>query len=193
MLYVAWKRGLHRKFAHFVPFHPIKKRTFNLLCALDIFFQNVGSKLCFRLICTTVEFKIIHPLMFIHLTIVLRTFPGHCRPYRSKCGEWIMRLSLSHHPQANCARRRQGQKVTCFAAVWIIINIAVQLWRLGGTVDGLDAHISKSGGVSFWCLTDREVNVAERLRLDSLLPTACHYRVVPKGLLIFLGSLYIEL
>ena len=92
-------------------------------------------------------------------------------------------------PQANCARRRQGQKVTCFAAVWIIIYIAVQLWRLGGTVDGLDAHISKSGGVSFWCLTDREVNVAERLRLDSLLPTACHYRVVPKGLLIFLGSL----
>ena len=36
MLYVAWKRGPW-KFAPFVLFHPIKKRSFNLLCVLDLF------------------------------------------------------------------------------------------------------------------------------------------------------------
>ena len=35
MLYVDWKRGLPRKFAHFVLFRPIKKRSFNLLCVLN--------------------------------------------------------------------------------------------------------------------------------------------------------------
>ena len=61
-----WKRGLPRKFASFVQFCPVKKRTwkfarlvlfrpfkkrsFNLLCVLDLFFfQNTGSQLCFRL------------------------------------------------------------------------------------------------------------------------------------------------
>ena len=32
MLYVARKTGLPRKFARFVLFRPIKKRSFNLLC-----------------------------------------------------------------------------------------------------------------------------------------------------------------
>ena len=35
MLYVACKRGLLRKFARFVLFRSIKKRSFNLLCVLD--------------------------------------------------------------------------------------------------------------------------------------------------------------
>ena len=34
MLYVAWKRGLPRKFARFFLFRLIKKRSFNLLCVL---------------------------------------------------------------------------------------------------------------------------------------------------------------
>ena len=40
MLCVALGRGLLRKFARFVLFHPIKKqqRSFNLLCVLDLFF-----------------------------------------------------------------------------------------------------------------------------------------------------------
>ena len=36
MLYVAWKRGFPRKFARIVLFRPIKKRSFNLLCVLDL-------------------------------------------------------------------------------------------------------------------------------------------------------------
>ena len=32
LLYVAWKRGFPRKFARFVPFRLIKKRSFNLVC-----------------------------------------------------------------------------------------------------------------------------------------------------------------
>ena len=40
MLYVACKRGLPRKFSRFVLFRPIKKRSFNLLCVLDLF-QNI--------------------------------------------------------------------------------------------------------------------------------------------------------
>ena len=35
-LHVAWKRGLPRKFARFVLFLPIKKRSFNLLLVLDL-------------------------------------------------------------------------------------------------------------------------------------------------------------
>ena len=37
ILYVAWKRRLPRKCARFVPFRPIQKRSFNLLCVLDFF------------------------------------------------------------------------------------------------------------------------------------------------------------
>ena len=40
MLYIAWKRGLPQKFACFVLFHPIKKRSFNLLCVLDLGFPK---------------------------------------------------------------------------------------------------------------------------------------------------------
>ena len=36
MSYVAWKRGLPRKFARLVLFRLIKKRSFNLLCILNI-------------------------------------------------------------------------------------------------------------------------------------------------------------
>ena len=39
MLYVAWKRGLPRKCARFVLFRPITKRSFDLLCALDVFYR----------------------------------------------------------------------------------------------------------------------------------------------------------
>ena len=35
-LYVAWKRGFPQKFARFVLFCPIKKRSFNLLCVLGV-------------------------------------------------------------------------------------------------------------------------------------------------------------
>ena len=53
LLYEAWKRGLPRKFARFVPFCLIKKYSFNLLCVLNLFFffsQNAGSELCFRFV-----------------------------------------------------------------------------------------------------------------------------------------------
>ena len=45
MLYVAWKRGLPRKFARFVLFRLIKKRPFNLLCVLDLFSERWQSTL----------------------------------------------------------------------------------------------------------------------------------------------------
>ena len=35
MLYLAWKRGLPRKCARFVPFRPIKKRSFHLSYVLN--------------------------------------------------------------------------------------------------------------------------------------------------------------
>ena len=40
MFYVAWKRGLPRKFARFVLFRLIKKRSFNLLCVLELFLNE---------------------------------------------------------------------------------------------------------------------------------------------------------
>ena len=42
MLYVAWKRGLPWKFACFVLFRPIKKRSFHLMCVLDLFFRTLA-------------------------------------------------------------------------------------------------------------------------------------------------------
>ena len=42
MLYIAWKRGLPRKFARFVLFRPIKKRSFNLLHVLDHFIRTLA-------------------------------------------------------------------------------------------------------------------------------------------------------
>ena len=42
---VAWQRGLPRKFACFVLFCLIKKRSFNLLCVLDIFSECWQSTL----------------------------------------------------------------------------------------------------------------------------------------------------
>ena len=50
MLYVAWKRGLPQKFARFVLFYPINKRSFNFLCVLDLLFKNASSQLCLRLL-----------------------------------------------------------------------------------------------------------------------------------------------
>ena len=41
MLYIAWKRGFPRKFG-FVLFRLIKKRSFNLLCVLDLFFRTLA-------------------------------------------------------------------------------------------------------------------------------------------------------
>ena len=46
MLYVAWKRGPPLKFARFVLFRPIIKRSFNLLCVLDLFSEGWQSTLC---------------------------------------------------------------------------------------------------------------------------------------------------
>ena len=43
MLYVAWK-GLPRKFARFVLFRPIKKRSFNLLCVLDDWLHFISQR-----------------------------------------------------------------------------------------------------------------------------------------------------
>ena len=43
MLYAAWKRGLPRKFARSVLFRLIKKRSFNLLCVLDLFSERWQS------------------------------------------------------------------------------------------------------------------------------------------------------
>ena len=45
MLYIAWKRGLPQKFASFVLFHPIKKRSFNLLCVLELSSERRWSTL----------------------------------------------------------------------------------------------------------------------------------------------------
>ena len=42
LLYEAWKSGFPRKFARFVPFRLIKKRSFNLLCVLDLFFRTLA-------------------------------------------------------------------------------------------------------------------------------------------------------
>ena len=45
LLYVTWKGGPPRKFARFVLFRPIKKRSFKLLCVLDLFSQRWQSTL----------------------------------------------------------------------------------------------------------------------------------------------------
>ena len=50
MLYIAWKRGLLRKFACFVLFRPIKTRSLNLLCVLDPIFRSVFKR--FNWICS---------------------------------------------------------------------------------------------------------------------------------------------
>ena len=42
---LAWKRGLPRKCARFVLFPPIKKRSFNLLCVLDLVSERWQSTL----------------------------------------------------------------------------------------------------------------------------------------------------
>ena len=42
MLYVALKRGVPRKFARFVLFRPVKKRSFNLLRVLDLFSRTLA-------------------------------------------------------------------------------------------------------------------------------------------------------
>ena len=44
-LYIAWKRGLPKKIACFVLFHPIKKLSLNLLCVLDLFSECWQSTL----------------------------------------------------------------------------------------------------------------------------------------------------
>ena len=40
MLYVAWKRWLPRKCVRFVLFCPLKKRSLNFLCVLDLFSER---------------------------------------------------------------------------------------------------------------------------------------------------------
>ena len=50
VLYVAWKRWSHRKFACFVLFRLIKKRSFNLLCVLDQI-SHVIINLCLGRVC----------------------------------------------------------------------------------------------------------------------------------------------
>ena len=89
MLYVAWKRGLPRKLARFVLFRPVKKHSFNLLCVLDLFFQNSGSKLCLRffwifffICCCTLSWQLycvlLHRVVCINCSVlrcfVLRSF-----------------------------------------------------------------------------------------------------------------------
>ena len=49
LLYVAWKRGLPRKFARFVLFRLINKRSFNLLCVLDLFFSERWQSTLFQI------------------------------------------------------------------------------------------------------------------------------------------------
>ena len=61
LLYLARKRWLHRKFARFVLFRLIKKRSFNLLYVLDLyvcmfFFLNSFLFLCFVFVADVVVF-----------------------------------------------------------------------------------------------------------------------------------------
>ena len=52
MLFIAWKRGLSRKFAHFFLFRPIEIRSFNLSCVFEqwiIFKDSFGIPLHFSL------------------------------------------------------------------------------------------------------------------------------------------------
>ena len=48
-MYVAGKRGLPRKFARFVLFRPIKKRSFNLLRVWHLFFSERWQSTLFRI------------------------------------------------------------------------------------------------------------------------------------------------
>ena len=68
MLYVAWKRGLSQKFARFALFHPIKKRSYNLLCVLD----------------TQSRFKISHPLLSSKIVSFHNTPSPFCSPYTQR-------------------------------------------------------------------------------------------------------------
>ena len=63
-LYVAWERGLPRKFARFVLFRLIKKRSFNLLCVLDL---NKPSLLVYTIVIIIIKKKQGPVLNFIRL------------------------------------------------------------------------------------------------------------------------------
>ena len=52
LLYVAWKRGLPRKFARFVLFRPVKKRSFNPLRVLDLTTAPTNNALDLSGICS---------------------------------------------------------------------------------------------------------------------------------------------
>ena len=55
MLYIAWKRGLPPKFACFDQFHLIKKCSFTLSCALDLFSECWQSTLFQMCVCVCVR------------------------------------------------------------------------------------------------------------------------------------------
>ena len=83
MLYVAWERGFPRKFTRFVLFRPIKKRSFNLLCVLGlfffVFFQNAGSQLCFRFF-PPISFRPLDRVWSLFPTSDLPRTPYHASP-----------------------------------------------------------------------------------------------------------------
>ena len=53
------RRGLPRKFARFVPFRPIKKRSFNLLCVLDLPFRTLAVN-------SVLDFYVAHKVPVCH-------------------------------------------------------------------------------------------------------------------------------
>ena len=125
MLYVAWKRGLPRKLARFVLFRPVKKHSFNLLCVLDLFFQNSGSKLCLRffwifffICCCTLSWQLycvlLHRVVYISRSVlrcfVLRSFVWytHFRNLFSLCSQEQHRALPRLHGSNATGRGGQG-------------------------------------------------------------------------------------
>ena len=75
MLYIAWKRGLPQKCSHFVPFRPIKKPSFDLLCVLeDLWLQNHPSAV--PKFCPKIFTSLKWPLWFVHIWFLNEGVPN---------------------------------------------------------------------------------------------------------------------
>ena len=88
------RRWIHRKFARFVLFHPIKKRSFNLLCVLYLFFHNGGSQLCFRFFLLLLYYA---RLALWQVRCDNPTFELHCLTYHSHFGKYVVPIKLLNY------------------------------------------------------------------------------------------------
>ena len=103
------QRGLPRKFAPFVLFRLIKKRSFNLLCVLDLFFRTLAvnslSDLCFFVVvfCLWLSCSLGLPLRLVYCCI----FTSGLNNCFTICAQNVSfsRISFAVHFVRNILRR----------------------------------------------------------------------------------------